>query len=486
MNNSSPSAQDLQATMMAALTGSVVDPTQFRQTDAGNALLFVAMYKEDIRYIEAWRTWTQWNGKRWEIASDAALLPLARHVTEYMFNCAASLADDDLRQALRRHAIATQREQRLHAMINLAKGEATIRAEPHQFDANPWLLGCEDVTFDLRARKPHAPRREDFITKSTGIVPNPKAVCPNWLATLDWTMEGDAETIEHLQRIAGYMLTGLVAEEKLFALFGGGDNGKTTFAMTLFEALGDYAGKGRRDLLLQSQGEKGAASPDVALLHGKRLVVVSETDEGCAIAEAQVKEITSNEPITARKLHRDPFTFNPSHKVLLMTNHRPFVKGSDEGIWRRLNIIGFNAKIAEEDKDAHFRDQKVRPELPAILAWMIRGCFMWQRDGLKPSAAVTHATKAYRSEMDFIRQWLDERTVVDPQGSIPRNLAYGEYEIWSKQEHAPTLGNRRFVEELHMRGFHTTKSNGVRLFRGLRLRPQGSGLHLVGATAAKP
>ena len=217
MSNAALSPQDIQATMIAALDGAVVDPTQFNQTDAGNALLFVAMYKEDIRYVEAWRTWAHWNGKRWALKSDTALLPLARHVTEYMFDCAGTLPDD-LRTALRKHALATQREQRLHAMINLAKGEATIRVEPHQFDANPWLLGCEDVTFDLRARKPHAPRREDFITKSTGIVPNPKAVCPNWLATLDWTMEGDAETIEHLQRTAGYILTGLVAEEKLFAL----------------------------------------------------------------------------------------------------------------------------------------------------------------------------------------------------------------------------------------------------------------------------
>jgi putative DNA primase/helicase len=484
MSNAALSPQDLQATMMAAIAGSVVDPTQFKQTDAGNALLFVAMYKGDIRYIEAWRTWAHWNGKRWELKSDPALLPLARHVTEHMFNWAASLPDD-LRQALRKHALATQKEQRLHAMINLAKGEPTIRAEPKQFDANPWLLGCDDVTVDLRARKSYFPIREDFITKSTGIVPNPKAVCPNWLATLEWAMEGDLETIEHLQRIAGYVLTGLVAEEKLFALFGGGANGKTTIAMTLFDALGDYATKGRRDLLLQSQGERGAASPDVAALHGNRLVVVSENDEGCAIAEAQLKEITSNEPVTARKLHRDPFTFYPSHKVLLMTNHRPFVKGSDEGIWRRLNIIGFNAKIAEEDKDPHFRDQKLRPELPGILAWMIKGCFKWQQDGLKPSVAVRHATNAYRSEMDFIQQWLDERTVVDPQGSVPRNVAYGEYEFWSKQEHAPTLGNRRFVEELHMRGFHTTKSNGARLFKGLRLRSQTPTLHVVEA-AGKP
>jgi len=471
--------------MMAALAGSVVDPTQFRQTDAGNALLFVEMNKEDIRYIEAWRTWAHWNGKRWELKSDDALLPLARHVTEHMFQWAATLPPDPC-QELRKHALATQREQRLHAMINLAKGEASIRAEPKQFDADPWLLGCEDFTFDLRGRKLHAPRREDFITKSTGIVPDRNAACPNWLATLDWALDGDADTIEHVQRIAGYMLTGFVSEEILFAFFGGGSNGKTTIALTLFEALGNYAAKGRRDLLLQSQGEKGAASPDVAALHGKRLVVVSETDDGCALAEAQVKEIASNEPITARKLHRDPFTFEPSHKVLLMTNHRPFVKGSDDGIWRRMNIIGFNAKMAEEDKDPHFREKKLRPELPGILAWMIKGCFKWQQDGLKPSAAVKHETAAYRSEMDFIQQWLDERTVVDPQGSITRSEAYTDYKFWSDFEHVPTLGNRRFVEELHGRGFHTTKSNGVRLFRGLRLRLGGTALRVIGGTASTP
>jgi putative DNA primase/helicase len=232
--------------------------------------------KEDIRYIEAWGTWAHWKGSRWEFVSDAALLPMARDVTEHMYDWAASLPPNPCGE-LRKHALATQREQRLRAMINLAKGELAIRAEPEQFGANPWLLGCENCTFDLRARKPHPPRREDFITKSTGVVPSRRTPCPNWLSTLDWALAGDADTIEHLQRIAGYMLTGLVSEEKLFAFFGGGANGKTTIAMTLFEALGDYAAKGRSDLLLQAQGEKGAASPDVAALHGKRFVLVSET-----------------------------------------------------------------------------------------------------------------------------------------------------------------------------------------------------------------
>ena len=478
----SNSASNMQAKILAALNGAVVDPTQFLSTDAGNALLFAAMHKENVRYIEPWRAWAVWTGQRWKIVSDVMLLPLARQVTEHMFVWAASLPEDQ-RDKLRKHAIATQHEPRLHAMINLAKGESASRAEPSAFDADPWLLGCENITINLLTGQIHAPRREDFITKSTRIVVDQRATCPNWIAMLDWALQGDAKTIEHVQRIAGYMLTGLVSEEKLFAFFGGGANGKTTIAMTLFDALGDYAAKGRRDLLLQSQGEKGAASPDVAALHGKRLVVVSETDEGCSIAEAQLKEITSNEPITARKLHRDPFTFMPSHKTLLMTNHRPFVKGGDDGIWRRLDIIGFNAKISDDDKHPNFREEKLRPELPGILTWAVRGCIMWRANGLKPSPAVQQALNAYRSEMDFIAQWLNERTIDDPQASVSRSEAYGDFKAWAELEHVPKLGNRRFVEELHARGFQTGMSHGVRLYKGLRLRSMGARLHVVGGAA---
>ena len=388
--------------------------------------------------------------------SDPALLPLAWRATEHMFNWAATLPDD-LRSALRKHALATQKEQRLHAMINLAKGEPTIRAEPKQFDANPWLLGCDDVTVDLRARKSYFPMREDFITKSTGIVPDRNGACSNWLATLAWAMEGDAETIEHLQRIAGYMLTGSVSEEKLFAFFGGGANGKTTIAMTLFDALGDYAAKGRRDLLLQSQGERGAASPDVAALHGNRLVVVSETDEGCAIAEAQLKEIPRMNPSRRGNCIATP---SPSTQAIgALDDERLAVR---EGQRRRHMAQAEHHRLQRQDfllrQEPHFREEKLR--------WNCREFRMDDRGLLQVAArrietvgCVTRATKAYRSEMDYIQHRLDEPSAADPQASIPRSEAYCNFKSWSDLS-TRRIGNRRFVEELHMRGFHTTKSTG--------------------------
>jgi putative DNA primase/helicase len=188
------------------------------------------------------------------------MLPLARQVTEYMFSWANTLPEDR-RARLRGHALATQKEQRLRSMLNLAKAEKPIALLPEQIDAKPMLLGCSDGTLDLRTGKLRPPRREDFITKSTGVAYNPQAKCQHWLATMNWVTGGDPDTIEHIQRCAGYMLTGQVNEEKLFAFFGSGANGKTTVAMLLLDVLGEYAGKARKDLLLHSQGKEGEPRP---------------------------------------------------------------------------------------------------------------------------------------------------------------------------------------------------------------------------------
>ena len=459
-----------------------VDPTRFRWTDAGNALLFVALFKENIRYVEKWRLWLAWDGRRWVDLSDAAMLPQARAVTEHMFAHAAKMTDQDRQTKLRAYALASQKEPRLHAMLNLAKGEPEIRLEPDRLDADPFLLGCPNGTLDLRTGELREARREDFITKSIAAAYDRAAQCPNWRRFLEFATQGDSGTSEHLQRFAGYALTGSVREEKLFAFFGGGENGKTTFLMTLAAMMGGYADKARKDLLLQSQGEKGAASPDVAALQGKRLVIVSETDEGCTLAEAQVKEITSNEPIAARRLHRDPFTFMPTHKTVLMTNNRPFVKGTDHGIWRRLNIVGFKAEIAEAVKNLDFRETVLAPELAGILRWAVEGCLKWRRDGLKPSAAVSKATVEYRAQMDFIGQWIEERT--DPNAAAndftPGALAYSDYVTWAKIEQYPAVGRRKFSDELDKRKFLLDSGAGhTRGFRGLKLKSMGVAMRVV-------
>jgi putative DNA primase/helicase len=370
------------------------------------------------------------------------------------------------------HAFASQKDAKLRAMVNLAKGEPRVRIEPDALDADPWLLGCPNGTFDLRTGKLREPRREDYITKQIGVAFDPEADCPQWRGFLDWATQGDPELVDFVQAFVGYTLTGVIREEKICVFVGDGANGKSTATMTLYDLLRDYAGKARSDLLVHAQGKEGAPSPDVAALHGKRLVIVSETEDGCSLSEARIKDIVSNEIVAARRLHRDPFTFRPTHKIILGTNYRPHVRGTDHGIWRRLAIVRFNATIAEEVKVADFRERVLRPELPGILNWAVEGLMKWRRDGLKVAAAVRKATEEYRSDMDTIGQWLEERTDsgTGADAVVTVKRLHADYLFWLGA-HGRPFGARRFSEELERRGYPACKKNGERARSGLRLKP---------------
>ncbi len=452
-----------------------VDFSKYLRTDAGNALAFVALFGGDLRFVEKWGSWLVWERTRWGEMSDLAVLPLARRCTEEMLSwSAARPSGDNDREAWIKHALASQKEGRLRSMVNLAKGETSVRVEPAQLDRDPMLLGCPNGTLDLRTGALREARREDLITKQVAVPFDPKAECPRWLAFLDWAMQGNSAAVAFLQRLAGYALTGEVREELMPVLVGNGANGKSTFVMTLRELMRDYAGKAQSDLLVHGQGKEGAASPDVAALQGKRLVIISETEDGCMLSEARIKDIVSNEGIAARRLHRDPFEFSPTHKIILATNHRPKVRGTDNGIWRRIVIVVFEATLGEAEKLADFREKILRPELAGILRWAVDGCSLWAREGLCPPAMVRNATAAYRSEMDTVAQWLEERTEKDATATTPFMSLYSDYVNWAQEERVSPLGRRRFGDELERLGSAPHKgAAGARVRHGIKLRSLG-------------
>jgi P4 family phage/plasmid primase-like protien len=463
-----------------------VDFAGYARTDAGNALAFRDLFGENLRFIEQWGCWIAWDGARWVEASDITLLPLARGATEEMIKSAAAQPAGDNRDGWIKHALATQRDARLRAMINLAKGEPLIRIEPDALDSDPWLLGCPNGTLDLRTGKLREPRREDYISKQIGASFDPEADCRQWRQFLQWVTQGDSELAAFLQAFAGYALTEEVREEKMCAFVGDGANGKSTFVMTLFDLLNNYAAKARSDLLVHAHGKEGAPSPDVAALHGKRLAIASETEDGCSLSEARIKDIVSNEVVAARRLHRDPFTFRPTHKIILATNHKPHVKGTDAGIWRRLAIVHFNATIEEERKIVDFREKVLRPELPGILNWAVDRLMRWTRDGLRIPASVCTATATYRAEMDTVGQWIEECTEADPAAIVPVNLLHNNY-VNYLGPHGYPFGPRRFGEELERNGYTACKlTGGVRARRGLKLKSPGAMAHLKVVRRVRP
>jgi putative DNA primase/helicase len=364
--------------------------------------------------------------------------------------------------------------------MELAKSEPGVSISPNQLDANPWLLGCANGVIELNTGIFREGRRDDYITKQLGIPYRSGATCPNWLAFLDTVTEGGTELQAYIQRAFGYTLTASVREEVMFILYGGGSNGKTTFREVLRLIMGDYALTASSDLLMERK--QGAATNDLARLKGARLVSVNESQENDQLNEAIVKAITSNEPITARFLYAEWFDFYPTHKLWMATNHKPVVKGTDDGIWRRLHFIPFIVQIPPDKKEADFRQRRLEPELSGILNWALEGVRAYLAEGLNPPDVVRAATSDYRREMDVVGDWLQERTLRTPEAQVPAADLFADYEAWAEQNCGWTYSSQRLGRQLRERGFVPAKDRGIRVWRGLYLKSQVStpGLRVVG------
>jgi len=191
---------------------------------------------------------------------------------------------------------------------------------------------------------------------------------------------------------------------------------------------------------------------ELANLHGRRLVAASETDDSCRLSEALVKDLTGGEPIIARRMREDFWQFVPSHTFVLSTNHRPAIRGTDNGIWRRIYLVPFNVTIptAEQDKEL---PNKLREEWPAILRWAVAGCLEWQRSGLQPPDEVLAATSAYRSDMDVFGRFIDECCTVRPEIETPASELYERYKVWTLEHGEFTQTQTMFGSRLNDRGF---------------------------------
>jgi putative DNA primase/helicase len=225
----------------------------------------------------------------------------------------------------------------------------------------------------------------------------------------------------------------------------------------------------RRPRLRQS----GGATPDLARLHGRRLVTINETPQHCRLNEARVKFITSHDIITARNLYEQLFDFTPTHKVFLTTNHKPVVRDTDEGIWRRIHLIPFTATIAKERRDRHFREKKLLPELSGILNWALDGLRAYWRDGLDPPQEVLHATQEYQKDMDIVGQWIEERCEKDATSEHTIAELHNDYKKWAEDEIGFVMSTINFGRELSRRdGLERKKVNRARGIRGLKLLPE--------------
>lgn len=326
------------------------------------------------------------------------------------------------------------------------------------------LLGTPGGTVDLRTGILSAARQEDYISKLAGVTPE-HGDPVRWLQFLNEALDGNTDAIRFLQLWAGYCLTGETREQALLFLHGLAGTGKTVFINTLSAILGDYAVTAAMETFTASKYDRH--STELAMLRGARLVTASETEEGRSWAEAKIKALTGGDPITARFMRQDNFTFRPEFKLTIVGNHAPRLRNPDDAMRRRFNILGFNIKPPKPD---FHLEEKLRAEHGKILAWAIAGCRQWQEHGLIRPAVVTEATTEYFKGEDLLGQWLEDNCVVEASAwELPAKL----YADWRKyaEEHGEAPGTAIGLgKKLRKRDLKSEVRNGVRAYWGLRLR----------------
>ncbi len=272
-----------------------------------------------------------------------------------------------------------------------------------------------------------------------------------------------------VQRATGYSATGDTSEQCMFINHGGGNNGKSTFQEALGAALGDYAMRTPTETLMVRRS--GGIPNDVARLKGARFVTASETEEGRRLAESLVKDLTGQDTISARFMRAEWFDFKPTHKLWLATNHRPEIRGTDNAIWRRIRLVPWSVVVPPAERDRKL-PEKLRAELPGILAWVVRGCLEWRREGLGESEEVRNATAEYQAEQDVLATFIEERCVVTPNASAAATPLYHAYQAWCEDAGERVETQKRFGRRLAERGFEREKA-GVYYWRGIGLRYDG-------------
>ncbi len=374
-------------------------------TDTGNAHLFHNRFGEIIRYNVDNNCWMLWNGKYWQTDVFDNIKNYAEVVIEGMKNQAKRM-DEPMRTALLRNVKRALSSAGKIAMLKETEHLQGIPVTNSDFNKDDFLLNCESGIIDLRTGNIMEHDKNAMISKIAPFEYS-RAKPVRWLKFIDEIFNGDKELMHYVHKLLGYTITGSTKEQCIFILLGEGQNGKSVLLDTINRVLGDYAGTARIDILLDKKMQN-QSTEEIARLAGIRNVITSETEIGDKLKESAIKMLTSGiDKIVCRFLYGNSFEYYPNFKLLMMANHKPVIRGTDLGIWRRIKMIPFNVTFNGDrlDKDL---PNKLRKELPEILGWLVEGAMLWQQEGLNDPDCIKNMVKEYRSEMDLVEQWISQ------------------------------------------------------------------------------
>lgn len=452
-------------------------------TDAGNSALLAVSFRGLARFVPEMGGWLVYDGVRWQKDRQGQIMTQAKLLARSLSLAGVNHADDSLMKWGR----TSQSRRNLESMIALSTSEPGVGATPELFDADQYLLNCQNGTVDLRSLDLRAHTHTDLITRVAGTHFDPKAECPRWEMFLHDVMVGNSVVIDYLQKAVGYSLTGDTTEQCFFFLYGDGANGKSTFINTISKLMGNYAAKTRAESLLVKKTD--GPSNDIARLHGARFVSASEMKHR-PLNETLIKDITGGDAVTARFLYAEYMEFLPACKIWMYGNEKPSIRGIDEAIWRRIRLIPFCIHIPEEKQDKKLA-QSLAEELPGILNWALAGLRKWQTSGLGSPLVVREAVEVYREEMDSVGQFIESECEVGPLHHVEVTSLYGQYRSWSASQGCPSLPKTTFGASLEERGYTRARDTKTgRFIRwGLQLRTEIDSTllpHSAEVTSMKP
>lgn len=420
--------------------------------DMGNAQRFVDFFGENIRYCYTEKKWYYYNTMKWCVDNTGVVLRLADKSIEAMkaelklYIQADEETGGEMQKNFEKHIKSSRSNKSKKAMLN--EVEHHIPILPEQMDRFRMALNTPSGVINLTNGeiKPHDSKH--YFTKITSVDCSQNADCPRWLAFLDDIFDGDRELIRYIQKAVGYSLTGSTAEQCAFFLYGTGRNGKSTFLDVIRDVFGDYAANIQPETIMIRNNQSSAINSDIARLKGARLVTSVEPNEGVRINEGLLKQLTGDDTVTARKLYSEEFEFKPEFKLWMATNHKPIIRGTDTGIWRRIHMIPFNVQIPENKVDKNL-NHKLKSEMTAIFRWCVEGCLMWQAEGLKMPSAVLKEVAEYRREMDVISAFVEDRCRLE--GYVQASLLYADYAEWAEENNEYRMSNTKFSTEIGKR-----------------------------------
>ncbi|WP_288686299.1 phage/plasmid primase, P4 family [uncultured Catenibacterium sp.] len=475
-------------------------------SDVGQATVLATEYRDILRYSPS-TDYMVYNGSFWEeskpkfqgVSQDLTERQLAEAETEMkkamdelvknggmeilvsvgpkkavqMFNKQQAHAYEMYEDASVYKKYAIKRRDTKNIAATLKEARPMLEVEQRNLDADEFMLNTPTLTYDLRQgiKFPMEHRPEHLITKQTTVDPSSDGA-DIWAAALDTFFLKDTDLIDYVQRMVGLSAIGKVYVEALIIAYGEGRNGKSTFWNVIARVLGTYSGNISADML--TVGCRRNVKPELAEAKGKRMLIAAELEEGMRLNTANVKQLCSTDEIYAEKKYKDPFSYTPTHTLVLYTNHLPKVGAIDKGTWRRLIVIPFDAKIEGSADIKNYADYLFEKAGGAILTWVIEGAKKVIADNYKidPPQKVRDAIEHYKESNDWLSYFLSERCELDPAYVAKSSEVYNEYRIFCTQVGEFTRSTTDFYTALETVGFERYRDRKGRYIKGLRLKTE--------------